>query len=228
MTLTGGDSGAAGRLDRSAQRYLAALLSGDRDGAIVVVAEALAAGESRAVVYAEVVSRAMAAVGRLWAVGEIDVADEQMASEITAAALLETAPAPVPPATPDALAVVACVAPELHGLGGQAVATVLRAAGWRVVHLRPGTPGNAVVRYAALEAPRVVALSVKAPERIAAALEVAARLKASPSPPQVLLGGTPLRGAAGGDHPAVDLATDDLAAAVSWLDGALPRAVAGD
>ncbi len=141
-----------------------------------------------------------------------------MASEITAAVIVEVDPPgrALPHTAP--LAVVACVAPERHTLGAQALQALLASQEWRVAFLGAETPVGFLVDFVAFRAPKVVLLSVKSPEAVPAAR--------SPRPNAWRRSTAAARGAAArprsgaassAARDAFDLVTDDMVEASGWL-----------
>ena len=153
----------------------------------------------------------------MWATRELGIADEHMASEITAAVIVEVDPPgrALPHTAP--LAVVACVAPERHALGAKALQALLASQEWRVAFLGAETPVGFLVDFVAFRAPKVVLLSVKSPEAVPAALTAAQRLKALHEPPLTVLGGAAVRRGVERSWDAFDLVTDDMVEASGWL-----------
>lgn len=145
-------------------RYLQALLDADRTTAEAVLRDAIEAGLGAAAAFARIVQPAMVAVGSAWERGELEIAQEHLATGITKRTLaavypllIEDAPSGGP------RVVVAGPGGQLHSIGLRMVSDVLDAAGFETLYLGPDTPAedvaSAVVRYA----PQLVALGVTMP-----------------------------------------------------------------
>src|SRR5581483_5665863 len=76
-----------GRLGDIAATYVLALLRGDAGTAERAIRDAMATTLSTAEIDEEIITPAMWMVGRLWEEGQISVADEHLAAEITLRAL---------------------------------------------------------------------------------------------------------------------------------------------
>jgi methanogenic corrinoid protein MtbC1 len=142
------------------ERYVAALLAGDRRGAFAVVDEALASGMQLRGVYLEIFQPALREVGRLWESNRITVADEHLATAITQGAmarlyerLFEAAEAG------ERLLIAACADAERHEVGLRMLCDVLEMEGWDTVFLGPTVPIPDLVKMVAAREPDVVALS---------------------------------------------------------------------
>lgn len=141
-------------------RYLAALLAGDRRTAFGVVDEALAAGAHLRQVYLEIFQPALREVGRLWEANRITVADEHLATAITEAAMGRLyerlfASAPVE----GRLLLAACADAERHEVGLRMLCDVLEMEGWDTVFLGSSVPIGDLVEMVKTRRPDVVALS---------------------------------------------------------------------
>lgn len=145
-------------------RYLRALIEADRAATETVLRDAIGAGLGAAAAFARIVQPAMVAVGSAWERGELEIAQEHLATGITKRTLaavypllIEDAPVGGP------RVVVAGVGGGLHSIGLRMVSDVLDAAGFETLYLGPDTPAeevaSAVVRYA----PKLVALGVTMP-----------------------------------------------------------------
>lgn len=190
-----------------AQRYLGAVLDGDEPAASALVERVLAAGWAWSRVATDVIKPALLEVGRLWERGEVSIAEEHMASEITTMVMARQARFGAP-GEDRRCAVVACPGGETHVLGARAVAAALCERGWDVVFLGAATPPRALAALVAARRPSLVVLSTKLPNHIAATREAIAEVKALPDPPFVVAGGDAVAGCAedlGADVGAVTL-----------------------
>lgn len=142
------------------ERYLRALLDGNRRTAFAVVDEAAAAGVGIRELYVEVFQPVMREVGRMWQENRITVADEHLATAITQSAmarlydeLFNVAVAPGP------LLVAACAEQERHELGLRMICDVLEMEGWDTLFLGASVPVEDLVALVRERRPQVVALS---------------------------------------------------------------------
>ena len=120
-----------------ARRLRRALEAFDEGAANAILDECLA-GLSLARVIEDVIPAAMAEIGSRWQEGEATVAQEHFASSVVRGRLLGLARGWGAGAGP--LALLACVAGELHDLGLIAFGLSLRQRGWRIAYLGADTP----------------------------------------------------------------------------------------
>lgn len=212
--------------DNIAARYLAALLSGDRVAAIVLVREALAEGMSLCDLYQSVLQPAMYEIGRLWQIGQLDVASEHLATAITRG-VIEVSSSSMKPLLSGPPAVIAtCVGSELHEIGLRMVADCLELSGWNTLFLGANMPLDAIVALAVQHRARVVAASITmgSHARFVRDLVSALRQSVIGSSVKILVGGQPfnripeLWRQIGADGTAVD-----ARAAAAWLEANVRR-----
>ncbi|HEU0013241.1 MAG TPA: B12-binding domain-containing protein, partial [Longimicrobium sp.] len=148
-------------IEAARERYLAAIVAGDRRAAFAAVDAARGDGLDLRALYLDVFQPAMREIGRLWQQNRITVADEHLATAITQAAMarlydemftaLGTRDAP--------LLVAACAETERHEMGLRMLCDLLELDGWDTVFLGASVPTEDLVRMVAERRPRVVALS---------------------------------------------------------------------
>jgi MerR family transcriptional regulator, light-induced transcriptional regulator len=144
--------------------YAAAVLAGDEVAAELVIREALEAGLSVAEIDEEIIAPALWLVGELWERGEISVADEHVATEISIRVLaLEREARRVARVRPAYLAMLAAPPGELHIVALRMVANALRDAGYEVMMVGADVPPAALAAIAARHEPDVVCLSATMP-----------------------------------------------------------------
>jgi MerR family transcriptional regulator, light-induced transcriptional regulator len=192
-------------------RYLAALLDADAPAAQVEAHLVRSTGASREELYDRVVAPAMTTIGDLWAAGELSVADEHLASCITAAVLERTAHADdADPSAP--LAVVGAAPGDAHAIGPRMAADCLAAAGWRVHYLGASLPADDLLAFARRHGARLLGLSVSMPEHVPALRALTAQLGAGDRPFVVAGGAGVSRCGLGAAQLGVDAVCEDLEA----------------
>ena len=169
--------------------YLAALLARDQRGARAVVAEALADGASPEDLYLQVFQPALQEVGHRWALGDLSVADEHLATAVTHQLLDEVSPRMRTVPWGGRLAVVSSTPDELHALGARMVADFLEADGWEVLQLGAATPADDLVAFVEREAPDMVALSTTTPRSLPGIADVLQQLRRAHPRPLIVVGG---------------------------------------
>lgn len=225
IAANGSPSGARD-LPACADAYREALLARDARRAHAVVEEAVADGADVLDVYVAVLTPAMTAVGHLWALDRITVAQEHFATEVTAQLLGTLAPDRRLPPTQGRLAIVTGSPDEQHVLGSRMVSDVIQRAGWEVIALGGATPPDDLVALAGDECPDLVALSTSTAGRLPGVQEVLGRLAELDARPFVVVGG-PLYTAAVADAArswGADLVTSDLHALLRVMRERFPPA----
>ena len=142
-----------------ARRYLSALLRMDREEARGEIRRALEAGIPLKALYLDVLAATQHEIGRLWALGQVSVAQEHYCtavSQVVMAALAERAFAA--PRNGRTL-LATCVEGNLHEFGLRMVADFFEMAGWKTVYLGAGLPDACLAEAVAASRASVVALS---------------------------------------------------------------------
>ena len=175
-------------------RYTAALLEGDGNEAHRIVSDAMERGIHLQAVYLEILGPALAEVGRAWEAGQINVAQEHLATGITMQQMARVGEAWRPSRERETgySVVVAAVEGELHSVGTSMIADLFHLDGWEVTNLGQDTPTGHLAEFVADKSPELVILSLSRSDRIPAACEAAAALKALENAPAVFIGGAPI------------------------------------
>lgn len=213
--------------DRSKQTredYLAAILEPDPAGAREVVRAAVRDGLEIETLYADVLRPAMVEIGVRWESGEINVAHEHLAAEVTGSLVAELAGRLRAETATGRLAVVSCSPDERHALGGQMLSGMLEAAGWEVLYLGATLPVEDLVSLAEDEAADVVALSTTMPDHLAGAEEAIRAVQAMAEPPLVIVGGQAYAGEDDARRVGADAWSPSATEAPSLLRRRLPPA----
>ena len=158
------DSSHEAKISDFGRAYAAALLAGDEVAAEIVIREALAADLSMAAIDDEIIAPALWLVGDLWERGEISIADEHLATEISLRVLaLEREARRMRRARGDHRVMLAAPAAELHVMALRMAADLLRDAGYDVVMLGADVPPPALAASANRHRPHVICLSSTMP-----------------------------------------------------------------
>jgi MerR family transcriptional regulator, light-induced transcriptional regulator len=159
------------RIGALGRAYADALLSGDEPGAEVAIREAMDAGLRTAQIDDVIIAPALWMVGELWERGEISVADEHLATEISLRVLaLQREAQRTSDARGTRKILLATPAGELHVVALRMVANLLADAGYAVVMLGPDVPTDALVAAAGRHRPDVICLSSTMPRGAAQVL----------------------------------------------------------
>ena len=144
--------------------FAKALLAGDEIAAEIAIRDALDARLSTADIDDEIIAPALWLVGRLWARGEISVADEHLATEISLRVLaLQREAHRTELARRGHKALLAAPAGEHHTVALQMISNLLRDAGYTVLMLGPDVPPGALAEAAARHEPAVICLTATMP-----------------------------------------------------------------
>jgi methanogenic corrinoid protein MtbC1 len=171
-------------------RYVAALLEGD-SGKALEVAKAVTTPQDLEGFYLQVVQPAMYQVGARWEAGQMSVAEEHLASAITARVVAGLTSARGASKPWRGRAVVSAAPSEFHELGAWILSDLLEVDGWEVSYLGANTPQQALVDLVRRREPAFVALSVTMPFNLEKTKTMIASLRAQNFawPLRVIVGG---------------------------------------
>jgi methanogenic corrinoid protein MtbC1 len=148
------------KLDELGRAYAAALLAGDEVAAELVIRESIDAQLTPAEIHEEIIAPALWLVGDLWERGEISVADEHIATEISIRVLaLQREAQRLAQDRVAHLVMLAAPAGEQHVVALRMVANLLRDAGYSAMMLGADVPAPALARSASRHRPDVICLS---------------------------------------------------------------------
>lgn len=153
------------KVSEAARAYAAALLAADEVAAEIAIREAMDAHLSSEVIDDQIIAPALWLVGELWERGEITVADEHVATEISIRVLaLQREVQRVARGRPDHRVLLAAPAGELHIVALRMAGNLLREAGYDVVMLGADVPADALGAAARRLEPEVICLSSTMPD----------------------------------------------------------------
>jgi methanogenic corrinoid protein MtbC1 len=152
------------RVTALAQDFTKALLSGDELGADVVIRRAIEADLSQTEISEQLIAPALWLIGDLWQRGEITVADEHLATEITLRVLaLEQESRRVRDQRKGYRVLLATPSGEHHVVALRMLAGLLLNAGYDALMLGPDVPAESLATAARRHGADVVCLSVTMP-----------------------------------------------------------------
>ena len=188
----------------STSHLLERLVAGDEAGAWRVVEDALASGAEPADVHLTLLAPAMREVGNRWKRGELNVADEHLASATARRLIARLGPRFARPGRKRGTVLVGAVAGESHEMPVAIVADQLRGAGFHVVELGADTPAASFADAAVREAPLCVLISITTAGHEGAVADTVAELRER-ADTVVLVGGAAVKDertarALGSDH----------------------------
>ena len=155
---------AEARISEFGRAFAVALLAGDEVAAEIVIREAMDAKLSMAEIDDEIIAPALWLVGDLWERGDISIADEHLATEISLRVLaLEREARRVAKARSQHRVLLAAPAGELHVVALRMTSDLLREAGFDVMMLGADVPPHALAASAGRHRPNVICLSSTMP-----------------------------------------------------------------
>jgi len=160
----GNHSHSEDRLAELSRAYTIAILTGDEVAAETTIREALDSRLTMAEIDDEIIAPALWYVGELWQRGEITVADEHLATEISLRVLaLHREAHRLVAHRRRATVMLAAPSGERHIVALEMVADLLRDAGYRVLNLGADVPPAALALAAERHKPDVIAMSATMP-----------------------------------------------------------------
>jgi methanogenic corrinoid protein MtbC1 len=173
--------------------YAEALLSGDEAAAELAIREAMDGGLDTARIDDEIIAPALWRIGDLWERGEISVADEHIATEISIRVLaLQREAQRVAQARGEHRVLLAAPAGEQHIVALRMVDNLLRNAGYEVAMLGSDVPGEALIAVMHRRPPDVVCLTSTMPDAAAELLGIIGALQRRWPAVGFVVGGTGL------------------------------------
>jgi methanogenic corrinoid protein MtbC1 len=161
------------------RRFLDAQLAADRRAALsVVLDDGVRAGVSVVRLVMDVIRPAQFAIGQLWQMNKITVADEHIATAISQLALAQLYPYGERGEATGKRILVACVEGELHDMGARMAADLLDLDGHTVEFLGASVPTDHLILRVKAAPPDLVVLSITMTFHIAALGAAVERLRA--------------------------------------------------
>ena len=170
--------------------YSDAVLAGDETAAQLAVRAAIHLGLTPGQIDVELIAPALWLVGELWERGEITVADEHLATEISVRVLvLQRELARAELRRPGRRVLLAALQGERHVVGLRMAADLLAAAGYDTRFLGADVPVGALGEAAERHGPEVVCLTLTMPETEPVLWRTVDRLASARPTASVLVGG---------------------------------------
>jgi methanogenic corrinoid protein MtbC1 len=144
------------------EEFLECLLTADSPRCIAIGREAVG-GLEPGPFYLHVVQPALYTVGEMWAEGKVTVAQEHLASTLTARTLASLFVDGIYVPKVRGKVLVTASPNEFHEIGAWMVSSCLEYDGWNVLYLGANTPHEALIRMARAEQPDIIAISMTTP-----------------------------------------------------------------
>ncbi len=192
--LSGAPDGSQSSTPERSRRLHERLLAGDELGSWAIVEDGLASGLTAEQVHLELLGPALTQVGDRWVAGEIDVADEHLASTTTVRVLGRMAPLVTARGRSKGTVVLAGAAGDQHALPTALLSDLLRIRRFAVVDLGANTPSASLVkmtqRHDDLVAVGICASSDQGSQNVA---QIITDLRATGATMPIFVGGSALR-----------------------------------
>lgn len=154
-----GPTAALTMLDDAWLRLFKRLIVGDEAGCWNIIEDCLTSGMTPHNLYDRLIAPAMTEVGEHWANGDLDVADEHLATAITTRLIGRLGPKFVRPGRSRGTVVLAMLAHDNHGLASAMLADLLRLQRFDAIDLGANTPKESIIA-AATRSDSVVAVGL--------------------------------------------------------------------
>jgi methanogenic corrinoid protein MtbC1 len=144
-----------------AEKYLAALVSANREKAVQLILDSYSNGVSIKDIYLQVLQPVQYEIGVLWQLNKISVAHEHYASSVTQLVMsqLYTSICLQGNTKPKGMIVAVCASGELHEIGIRMVSDFFEMEGWKTHLLGANMPVNALVQTLLAQQPDLLAIS---------------------------------------------------------------------
>ncbi len=146
-----------------ADRYIKALLSGDRRTASDIVMSAVNDGMPVKTIYLEVFQNSQYEIGRLWLNNSISVATEHFCSAATQSIMSQLYPHIFSTERIGRTFVAACIGGELHEIGVRMVSDFFEMEGWDTYYLGANTPVSSIIKASEENSADIIGLSAAMP-----------------------------------------------------------------
>ena len=162
-----------------AQRYLNALLKGERNVANRLVLDAVENGVSVKDIYLHVFQRSQYEIGRLWQINQVSVAQEHFCTAATQFIMSQLYPHIFTTARKNRVLVATCIGGDLHEIGVRMVADFFEMDGWDTYYLGANTPNPSVLQALAERKADVLAISATMMFHVRAVKELIAAVRSN-------------------------------------------------
>ena len=196
-------------MDSYQQRYLQALLDGDRDDASSIVSELIPKRARVADIYLHVLAPAMFQIGELWCDGKVNVAQEHLATQITLEQMDKLRLIQSIPRSLSYRVMVCCVEGEQHFIAAKMAADLFQMEGWQVDYLGPNVPTAALIEIVGARHPNLLALSITMEANLRRTQTLIRKIRKLAGAPYIIVGGRAAVGVNSGRNkfPGIETAT---------------------
>ena len=181
-------------LSSLSNRYLDALLAGQRRVAHEIVMDAMASGKATVrELYLHVFQRSQYEIGRLWQTNKVSVAQEHYCTAATQLIMSQLYPYIFTSKRINRQMIAASIGGELHELGIRMVADFFEMEGWDTHYLGANTPEATILETVAEKKPDLLAISATITYNVRSVAQLIAALRKDANTKQIkiLVGGYP-------------------------------------
>ena len=162
------------------ERYLTALLDGDRSAASHMISLAINNGTSVAGVYRHVFQQSQEELGRLWQSNKISVAQEHYCTAATQFIMTQLYPNVFSTKRCGRSVIAVCVSHGLHELGIRMVSDWFELNGWDSFYVGANTPKASIVKLLQDRRPHLLAVSATMTFHLPQVIELIAEVRREP------------------------------------------------
>ena len=181
-------------LTPGSQDYLDAILMGDKSTAHQIVLNAIQSGMLPMDAYIEILVPAQSRIGELWLNGDLSIANEHMATEITTLEMELLRGLAIRKPSINRRILISTAPGERHSLGARIVSDFLYINGWDVDFIGSDIPADELGRFASERKPDVIALSVVLPENSLNAKDAIEIIRKHTPQTPIMIGGPGING----------------------------------
>lgn len=174
-------------------KYLSALLAGNRKVCIDIVETLIENKVSIKTIYEDLFQKSMYQVGELWETNKISVSVEHLATAITESLLNIVYPHMFSEEKSTKKAVVTCTPGEYHQIGARMVADYFELNSWNSYFLGANTPTKELLKYISETKPDIIVISISIAFSIHTLVDLVDELTNNFPSTKIILGGQAFR-----------------------------------
>ena len=164
-------------IEHEIDEYADAAINGDETTCASILDRLMRSEVPLLTIYTDFLTPAMTIVGDRYQRGEINEAQEHLASAITERMMAKTMHSRAPRRKCNKLAILGLARDNWHSLGLRMVSDYLKLSGWRVLYLGPNVPTNSFLATVREHQPNLVLTSCSTEESISATSELVSALR---------------------------------------------------
>ena len=139
--------------------YFEALLKGDKEECIKIANHILSEGADIKEIYFDLLQKSMYSIGDMWENNRTSIAEERIASDITANIIDLIYPHVILKPKKGLKILIACVDKEHHSMGARIISDYIELNGWKSIFLGANVPCSEIIDSIKIYKPDVVGIS---------------------------------------------------------------------